>query len=215
MRVGYREAVCSSTVTRFGLSNVPCMMPSLDHIAPGQVAIAAFTIFVCRILDVSLGTMRTISLVHGRAVLAVVLGFFEVLVWISVVSQVISEVKTNPVLLLAYAGGFAAGNGIGIALERKIAMGTQVVRIISQHAGPVIAAKIREIGQAVTTFVGEGRDGPVTLIYVTCPRRRVEQILSTAMLLDPQLFYVTESATGWNRRVRAMAFNMHSVAKRR
>ena len=163
--------------------------------------VAALVIFLLRIFDVSLGTLRTIALVQGRIVVAMALGFFEVLIWIFVISEVMSSVQRSPLLLVAYAAGFAAGNGVGIILDRYIAMGIQVVRIITHSAGAHITEKIRELGQAVTTFKGEGRDGPVTLIYLTCPRKRLPGFLQLALELDPQLFYVIEPVSGINRRV--------------
>jgi len=158
-------------------------------------------IFVLRIVDVSLGTVRTISLVQGRTWLAMGLGFFEVLVWITVIAGVMSAVKESPVLLITYAAGFAAGNGVGILIDRKLAMGVQVVRIISKKAGPQIARRIREDGQAVTCFTGEGRTGPVTLLYITCRRRAIAGFLKEALELDPGLFYVIEPVSGLNRRI--------------
>lgn len=165
---------------------------------------AAVVIFFLRIVDVSLTTIRTISLVHGRIVLAVTLGFFEVLIWISVVSQVLVAVRENPIVLVAYAAGFAVGNGVGILLERKIAIGTVVVRMISQQEVSKVAQAIRALGQGVTCFHGEGMSGPVDLLYITCPRRAAQQIVETALAVDPQIFYVTEIATGLNRKLSTL-----------
>lgn len=173
----------------------------LENLAQMNVFLAALAILVLRIADVSIGTIRTISLVQGRTLLAMVLGFFEVLIWIFVIAGVMSAVKENPLLLVAYAAGFAAGNGVGIVIERKLAMGVQVIRIISQQAGPEIARRIREDGQPVTTFTGEGRDGPVTLLYLTCRRRAIAGFLKEALDLDPALFYVIEPVSGLNRRI--------------
>jgi len=152
----------------------------------------ALLIFGLRIVDVSLGTLRTISVVEGRLRLSVALGFFEVLIWITAVSQVIGGIKNNPLLLVAYAAGFAAGNAMGITLERRLAMGTSVVRIISMELGPEVAERLRALGQLVTTFVGEGSRGPRTLIYATCPRREVHRLIDAARAVDPRLFYVVE-----------------------
>jgi len=173
----------------------------LEDLALVSAPLAALAIFLLRIADVSIGTIRTISLVQGRTLLAMGLGFFEVLIWIFVIAGVMGAVRENPVLLVAYAAGFAAGNGVGIMIERKLAMGVQVVRIISQRAGAEIARRIREDGQAVTTFTGEGRDGPVTLLYLTCRRRAWTGFLKEAISLDPSLFYVVEPVTGLNRHV--------------
>jgi uncharacterized protein YebE (UPF0316 family) len=156
-------------------------------------ALAAL-IFGLRVVDVSLGTVRTISVVQGRVKLSVVLGFFEILVWVTAISQVIVRLNEDPLLAVAYAAGFATGNAAGILLERRMALGTCVVRLISNNGGHEIAAAVRALGQPVTTFEGQGRDGARTLLYATCERRNLSWVLDRAREVDPHVFYVVESA---------------------
>ena len=85
------------------------------------------------------------------------------MIWILAVSQVISRINESLFLALAFAGGFAAGNAVGILVERRLAMGTSVVRILSTTSGTDIAEAIRNDGHEVTVFGGEAADGPVTL----------------------------------------------------
>lgn len=169
-------------------------MGLLDGLPVWAMALAIFGLRVC---DVSLGTLRTISVVQGKLPLAVTLGFFEVLIWICGVSSVMTGIREHPHLALAFAGGFAAGNGVGILLERFIALGSVALTLISPGAGPAIAQELRARGQRLTTFAGEGRDGPVTMIYTTCPRRRVRWVLETARRLDSHLFYTVEPLREW------------------
>ena len=159
----------------------------------------ALGIFSLRIVDVSLGTVRTIAVVQGWVKLSVVLGFFEVLIWIAAISQVIAQINEHPILMVAFACGFATGNAAGILLERGIALGSCVMRIVSTNKGSAIADAFREMGQQVTTFVGEGRDGPRTLLYTLCGRRRLNKLLGEARQIDPDLFYVVERASESNR----------------
>lgn len=152
----------------------------------------AALIFCLRICDVSLGTIRTISVVEGRVRLSVILGFFEVLIWITAVSQVIARIGESPLFLLAYAGGFATGNAVGILLERWLAMGSTVVRFISMQRGAELAHDLREHGWMVTTFTGQGRDGERSLVYVIAPRKDTARLLQRAREVDPGVFYVVE-----------------------
>ncbi len=170
-------------------------MWGLDFLNDMPVWMMAVAIFCLRVVDVSLGTVRTISVVQGRTVLSVGLGFVEVLVWIFAVSQVIARIREHPVLMLAFAGGFAAGNAVGIALERRLALGNSVVRMISSRHAATIAAELREAGQRVTTFEGQGRDGTRTLLYIVCPRRNVPKVLAIARGIEPEIVHVVESAT--------------------
>lgn len=155
----------------------------------------ALVIFGLRVVDVSLGTLRTIAVVHGRVALAVAFGFFEVLVWLLAVAHVLARVGQEPVLVLAFAAGYAAGNGAGVVAERWMALGNVVLRIISSARGQEVAAALRSLGQRVTSFEGQGRDGARTLLYATCARRDLDRVMSAAHAVDPELFYVVEHAT--------------------
>lgn len=152
-------------------------------------------IFGLRVVDVSLGTLRTISTVHGRIPVSMIVGFVEILIWVTAISQVVLRIQEQAMLAVAYAGGFAVGNACGISLERRLALGTCVIRMISSREGSVLAGELRAIGQVVTTFRGEGRDGPRTLLFTVCPRRDLEQIVATAKAADPALFYTVERFT--------------------
>jgi len=166
----------------------------VEAIASIPIWILALLIFCLRVADVTLGTIRTLSIVRGYIGLSMVLGFVEVSLWVIAISQVLARINESWILVIAYAGGFAAGNGVGILIERKIALGTAVVRIISEQSGPEIAKALRADGRTVTTFAGEGGHGPVTLVYVASPRKAIRSILKRASEIDPDLFFVTEGA---------------------
>ena len=97
-------------------------------------------------------------------------------------------------LIAFYAFGYATGNVVGIMVERKIAFGTTILRIITRTAGTEIAAFLREKGQPVTIFHGEGMHSPVYMLYIACRRRDLKWILPEVRQIDPNLFYVIEQA---------------------
>jgi uncharacterized protein YebE (UPF0316 family) len=103
-----------------------------------------FLIFFARICDVSIGTVRTIVTVQGRSVVAFFLAIFELLIWITVVSTVIHKIKDQPVLALFYAFGYATGNVVGIAVERKIALGIIVLRVFTRTVWTPALSSIME-----------------------------------------------------------------------
>jgi uncharacterized protein YebE (UPF0316 family) len=152
----------------------------------------AILIFGLRILDVSLGTLRTVAVVQGRLAISVMIGFVEVMVWAIAVSQVITRVQEDPILLLAFAAGFAAGNACGIALERAIGIGEVVVRMIVSNQPEAIAERIRSMGYGLTSFAGQGRDGPRTLMFTSCSRRSLDRVIREAASLDPTIFYTVD-----------------------
>ncbi len=152
----------------------------------------AISIFLFRIVDVSLGTVRTIFVVQGRLPASVAIGFVEVMFWVTAVSQVIVRVQESPVLVLAFAAGFAAGNACGILLEQRLSIGRCVVRMIVTREGEAISARLRAMGHAITSFEGQGEDGPRTLMFTACSRRELSGIIDAAASLEPGLFYTVD-----------------------
>jgi uncharacterized protein YebE (UPF0316 family) len=150
-------------------------------------------IFFARVVDVSLGTMRTLSTIQGKTQLAFLLGLTEMGIWLFVISTVIKSIPENPVLGLFYTLGFATGNVVGIIVERKIAFGHVNLRIISSSNGNILASKVRQLGYAVTCFKGRGVSGPVTELYILCRRRDLQEIVNCVQNVEPNVFFVTES----------------------
>lgn len=152
----------------------------------------ALLIFFLRILDVSVGTVRVIYTIRGHRVVAASLGFFESLVWIYAISRLIATVGQSPVNMLAWAIGFSTGTALGITLEQWIASGSVLVRIISLDKSSELRARLREIGFGVTSINGEGRLGPVLILFVLSPRKRVKQVIAEIERIDPEAFVTVE-----------------------
>lgn len=159
-------------------------------------------IFVARVVDVSLGTVRTISTVQGRTKTAFFLGFIEVSMWLIVISTVVSTITHKPILGVFYALGFSTGNVVGILMERKLAFGHIVLRIISPQRGREMAGRMRDAGFGVTTFQGEGLNGSVTELFVVSRRRDLRNLLDIATTADPSAFYLTEQTCSVSRIYR-------------
>ena len=163
-----------------------------------------FVIFLARVADVTLGTLRTIAVVGGRGITASVLGFFEVSIWITVITQVMRTLD-NPWNMLGWALGFAAGNAVGILIERRLAMGHLVVRVLSREQAPVIADLLRGMGQRVTEFVGRDPDGDVALLYMVIARGQLKRLATAAREVDPDCVLVSEDVRGYETALRPTA----------
>ena len=165
----------------------------------GPVWALALLIFALRVADVSLGTMRTIVVVNGRITLSVALGFLEVLIWITAISQVILRLKESPVLVLAYAGGFAAGNAVGILLERRLALGQCVVRVISKE-GDEVARALSSVGRVRGVFRSEAGGSTSRLVFATLARSDLVDAIRRAKAVDPDVFYSVDRFSETNGR---------------
>ena len=89
-------------------------------------------IFFARVLDCSIGTLRIIFIARSKKLLVPLLGFIEILIWLVAIRQIMENL-TNVFYYIAYAGGFAMGNFVGICIEEKLAMGKLIFRIITQN----------------------------------------------------------------------------------
>ena len=167
-----------------------------------NVIYMGLAIFAARVCDVSIGTIRTIVTVQGRTVIAFILAIFEVTIWITVVSAVIHQIKDKPLLVVFYALGYATGNVIGIIVERKLAFGLIILKIITRDTGNDLADHLRELGQPVTVFTGEGMKGPVKELYIACRRKCLRWLLPEVKKRDPDAFYVIEQARDISRVLR-------------
>jgi len=152
----------------------------------------AALIFCLRITDVSIGTIRVIYTVRGHRVVAMTLGFFESLVWIYAISRLFEAVQHSHIGMVAWAIGFSTGTALGITLEKWIATGEILVRIISVHRSDELLSRLREIGFGVTAVPGEGRDGPILVLFVLALRRRGNEILAAVQSIDPDAFITIE-----------------------
>ncbi len=148
-------------------------------------------IFFARVTDVSIGTVRLICVTRGRRLAAIALGFFEVLIWILAVSRVLTDLDRG-LNILAYAGGFATGNALGMWIEQKIAMGMQMVTFLSRGRAHAVAERLRFANFVVTSLEGSGRDGPVALCMAIVPRRRTFELIEMAREVDPEVHATVE-----------------------
>ena len=158
------------------------------------LALSALSIFFLRIADVSIGTLRIGFLVRGRPGIAGSLSFVESLVWLAAAAQVLANLD-SPVKFVAYAGGYATGTMLGVSIERWIAVGDVMMRIVAPVGSPSAAGALREAGYVVTEMNAEGRDGQVRVSFSVLPRRKVSNVLHIVERANPQAFVSFEGTT--------------------
>lgn len=148
-------------------------------------------VFLARVVDVSLGTLRIIFTSRGLRHLAPLLGFIEVFIWVSVISEV-TKGAHNVVAYLAYAGGFATGNYVGMYIENKLAMGMAVIRVIVPGHVTDLAKKLQENGFGFTVVEAQGSQGPVKLVYTVIQRRNLPKVGMIIHEIYPNAFFTVE-----------------------
>ena len=167
-------------------------------------------IFLARICDVTIGTMRIIFVSKGAKVIAPLLGFFEVLIWLIAIGKVMQNLD-NWLCYVAYAGGFGAGNFVGIHIEEKLAMGTFVLRVITRKDATELINNLRSEGHGATSVPAEGNSGGVNVIYSVIKRSDIDEVIAIIKRFNPKAFYSIEDvrfvSEGIFRRKKAPGFH--------
>jgi uncharacterized protein YebE (UPF0316 family) len=163
-----------------------------------------FLIFLARICDVTIGTIRIIIVSKGKKRLASCLGFFEVLIWIMAISQIMQHLN-NFACYIGYASGFAMGNFIGITVEEKLAMGTLMVKIFANGYAEKLMNSLKESGCGVTCLEGHGTTGPVHVVQTVIKRCLLPDVERIIKEFNPNAFYEIEEVRAVNAGVFPMS----------
>jgi uncharacterized protein YebE (UPF0316 family) len=155
--------------------------------------LSALTIFTLRVADVSLGTLRIAFLVRSRRRLAGLVGFLESLIWVMAAAQVLSQLD-EPVKMIAYAAGYAAGTMLGSSIEGWLAMGNVLVRIVAPVHSPHAYQVLQDAGYPLTVVNGEGREGEVRVAFAVMPKRQANKALDLIAEVNPEAFVTMEEA---------------------
>jgi uncharacterized protein YebE (UPF0316 family) len=148
-------------------------------------------IAVARIIDVSIGTIKIILISRGNKRLAPFMGFFEVLVWLLAVTRIFQNLD-NWVCYFAYAFGFALGSYVGIKIEEKLALGVQLIRIITRKDASLLVKGLRDTGYGVTAIRAEGSTGSVGILYLVVNRKDIKPVVEIIQGYNPNAFYTIE-----------------------
>ena len=149
-------------------------------------------IYLARICDVSIGTLRIISVARGHRIQAVTLGFVEILIWLAAISQIVTHLH-QIANIVAYALGFSTGIFVGMWLEQRVPLGNQLVRVVtSPEAARHLALQLVAGGFGMTHVNAEGGFGPVSILFTIVGRSRSREVVDLVRREDPGAFYTIE-----------------------
>ncbi len=152
-------------------------------------------IFISRLGDVTMATLRHIFISKGFKKIVPILGFFEVLIWLVAMRQVFSHLD-NVACFIAWAAGFSAGTYLGMYIEERLAMGAQIIRIISNDDISILIEALKMRNQGITIVDGQGAVGPVKLIFTVVKRTDKAEVIALINTLTPNAFYSIEDVKG-------------------
>ena len=148
-------------------------------------------IFIARVADVSLGTVRVIFIARGLKYFAPVVGFFEILIWLLAIGQIMQNLS-NPICYIAYAGGFAMGNYFGIWIAEKLSLGVVLIRVITSKDASELIEYLKTAEYGVTVVDAKGSAGNVQVVFTIVRRREVVTVVSLIKQFNPKAFYTIE-----------------------
>ena len=159
-----------------------------------------FLIFVARIVDVTIGTVRIVMVSKGQKFWAPLLGFFEVLIWLLAISRIFENLD-NWVCYFAYGGGFATGNYIGLIVEEKLALGIVKIQIITRKTADKLINKLIDAGYGITHQNAKGGTENVSIIYSIIKRTEVPRMVERIKNYNPNAFYSIEDVRFVNQGI--------------
>ncbi|RQD80032.1 MAG: DUF2179 domain-containing protein [Methanocalculus sp. MSAO_Arc1] len=148
-------------------------------------------IILARILDVSMGTIRIIFVARGYRFLAPAIGFFEVIIWLLAIGEIMKNLD-NPASYIAYGLGFAIGNYLGILLEDHLSIGQVIVRVITSRDATQLIESLKQKNYGITSIDAEGATGDVKLIFLVIKRSHLTEVINQIKHFNPNAFYSVE-----------------------
>ena len=155
-----------------------------------EILVGGFVIFILRLIDMCLDTLRVLFVMRGQRVIVWILGVVTSIIYIVAISNVLSG-KNHPFTILCYGVGYATGNVLGMRLEERMAIGYKQVNIVSQNDGREIASALRDKGYGVTELKGEGMNGTVDVVSTSIKRKQVKDVRKIVQEIDEKAF-ITE-----------------------
>lgn len=148
-------------------------------------------IFLARIIDVSINTIRIIYVLGGRRLTATLLGFIESFVWLMAIRQIFQHLD-NWVSYIAYPAGFAMGIFVGMMIEERIAYGKVIIRIITRKEIDQLKEYLTTQNHRFTILKALGPDGDESVIFTVLERERLEELTTKLKEILPTAFYTVE-----------------------
>ena len=156
--------------------------------------LGAFGIFVLRVLNIAIDTLRFMLTMRGKRGISWILGFIESVLFVVVIGSVINDLN-NILNIIGYSAGFATGTVVGMAIEKRLAIGYVHLNIISRQKGANLADTLRNANYAVTEIPALGKDGAVSPLDCSIRRKDMKDIEQLILEADPDAFITVEDIT--------------------
>lgn len=149
-------------------------------------------IFCARIIDVSLGTIRTIFVVKGKTIEPFIVAFIEVLIWFVIAREALNTDGNMILIGISYAGGYATGTLIGSKIANRLIKGVVGVQVVVKENSEELVKELRNKGYAVSVIMlendyeGKNKD----MLYIGINNNRLKELTNDIKSFDEHAFIV-------------------------
>ncbi len=169
-----------------------------EFFATANPWLVAGVIFIVRVLNMAVDTVRMLTVVRGMRTITWILGIIQTVLFVLALGSVMNDLD-NPLYILAYAVGFSTGNVIGMMIEKRLAFGFINLTIISSMRGQELAERLRSYGHAVTEIPARGKDGTVEILETSVQRKFAPGVKDLVMEIDPSAFITSRDIQPMHR----------------
>ena len=166
----------------------------MDALLSPTAWLMAFGIFIARLVNITLDTLRFMFTLRGKRTIAWILGFLESVLFVIIIGSVLTNLG-NILNIIAYAAGFATGNVVGMSIEKRLAIGFTHLTIISRGHSTEIADALRDAGYGVTEIPARGRESNFMLVDCHVRRKQADEVEALTLEIDPSAFITAEEVT--------------------
>jgi uncharacterized protein YebE (UPF0316 family) len=166
----------------------------MDWLLSPTAWLIAFGIFAARVVNMAMDTLRFMLTIRGKTALSWILGFLESIIFVLVISSVLTNLE-NPLNIIGYSAGFATGNVLGMKIEKRLAIGYTHFHIISKNRSTEIADALRDAGYGVTEIPARGKETSFMLIDCAVRRKESDEVEALTLKIDPDAFITVEEIT--------------------
>jgi len=163
----------------------------MDMIFTSNIWVGALIVFLARVINMTLDTVRTLFVIRNKKLLTWILGFVESIIFVYIIGAVLTNLD-NMYNIIGYAAGFSTGNVIGMLIETRIAIGHIHMTVISPSRGSIVSEELRTNGFAVTELSGRGKEGTVSVLLCDVFRKDINALETVVLETDPEAFITAE-----------------------
>ena len=150
-------------------------------------------IFAARIVDVSLGTLRTVFFVKGKTFEPFIIAFFEVLIWYVVAREALNTTGNTFLIAVSYASGYATGTFIGSFLSKKLIKENVCVQVITSNSKKMLS-RLRDNGYGVSVIElkNELDEKKKDMLYIEVRSNSLKKLNKIVLNCDKEAFVVAQ-----------------------